>query len=271
MINRDTIISRAIHECMTEMYRKAQPSVDYDQLLADFRSGKITEDPKNGDHIYDRYYLSSEEFSYILDKYVKAYNIEGKWRRYIEILEEYVTNGGSKDVYVNEYTDENGNWHPGHRDYEKVLPVKKQIEKYFKLVLGEDNPDISIYTDDVTEIVNNIITDCKEFYAFEREESSFRCGISLGASPSSNAERVKEYWKKQGIDIEIIERNPLLLWEMDEYGTEFEEVMKEEYGEEWEKIWWDKYYEDIAKKKEEREKQLKEIYKLHPEWNKNNN
>ena len=36
MLNRDTIISRAFHECMTEMYAKAQPSVDYDQLLADF-------------------------------------------------------------------------------------------------------------------------------------------------------------------------------------------------------------------------------------------
>ena len=89
MLNRDEVISRAFHDCMKEMYAKAQPSVDYDQLISDFKSGKITEDPKNGDHIYDRYYLSSEEFSYILDKYVKAYNIEGKWNRYMEILQEY--------------------------------------------------------------------------------------------------------------------------------------------------------------------------------------
>lgn len=265
MLNRDTIISRAFHECMTEMYAKAQPSVDYDQLLADFRSGKITEDPKNGDHIYDRYYLSSEEFSYILDKYVKAYNIEGKWRRYIEILEEYVTNGGSKDVYVKEYTDENGNWHPGHRDYEKVLPIKKQMENYFKLVLGEDNPDVSIYTNDVTEIVNNIITDCKEFYAFEREESSFRCGISLGASPTSNMDKVKEYWQKQGVDINIVKRNPLLLWEMDEYGTEFEEVMIEEYGENWEEETWKEYYRLEEEKKKKREEELEKIYEKNSE------
>ena len=265
MLNRDTIISKAFHECMTEMYAKAQPSVNYDQLLEDFRSGKITEDPKNGDHIYDRYYLSSEEFTYILDKYVKAYNIEGKWNRYMEILQEYVHNGGSRDVYVKDYTDENGNWHPGHRDYEKVPPIDKQIENYFKLVLGEEHPDIGIFTKDLSDMVKRTIADCKYFYSFEREESSFRCGISLGASPTSNAEKVKEYWKKQGVDVEIVKRNPLLLWEMDEYGEDFEEVMREEYGDNWEEENWKMYYEMEEKKKQEREKELQELFEQRPD------
>lgn len=263
MLDREKVISQAFHDCMKEMYAKAQPSVDYDQLVADFKSGKITEGPN--DHIYDRYYLSSEEFSYILDKYVKAYNIEGKWNRYMEILQEYVSNGGSKDVYKPDYTDKDGEWHPGHRDYEKVLPMKKQLENYFKLVLGEDNPDVSIYVKDLSDMVDNIIADCKNFYSFEREESSFRCGIALGASPTSNPDKVIEYWKKQGVDVQIEKRNPMLLWDMDYYGDEFEEVMIEEYGEEWERETWDIYHESERVKKEKREKELEEIYKKRPD------
>ena len=263
MLDRDKVISQAFHECMKEMYAKAQPSVDYDQLIADYKSGNITENPN--DRIYDRYYLSMEEFTYILDKYVKAYNIEGKWKYYMEILEEYVNNGGSKDVYKPDWTDKDGNWHPGHRDYEKVPPMKKQFEDYFKLVLGEDNPDISIYVKDLTEMVENIISDCKNFYSFEREESNFRGGIALGASPTSNPDKVVEYWKKQGIDVQIEKRNPMLLWDMDYYGDEFEEAMIEEYGENWEEVTWEQYHESERKKKEEREAKLKELYKERPD------
>lgn len=263
MLNRDKVISQAFHECMKEMYAKAQPSVDYDQLIADFKSGKITEGPN--DRIYDRYYLSMEEFTYILDKYVKAYNIEGKWTRYMEILEEYVHNGGTRDVYKNEWIDLNGDWHPGHRDYEKVLPIEEQFKAYFQLVFGSENDDISIYVKDLTDMVKETISDCKNFYSFEREESSFRGGIALGASPTSNADKVKEYWKSQGVDIEIKERNPMLLWDMDYYEEGFEEAMIEEYGENWEEITWEQYHESERRKKEEREEKLKKIYEERPD------
>lgn len=263
MLNRDKILAQAHHECMKEMYAKAQPSVDYDQLLDDFKNGKITEGPN--DRIFDRYYLSMEEFTYILDKYVKAYNIEGKWNRYMEILQEYVHNGGTRDVYKHEWTDENGNWHHGCRDYEKVLPIEEQFKNYFELVFGKENDDISIYVKDLSDMVKETIADCKYYYSFEREEGSFRGSIALGASPTSNAEKVKEYWKSQGIDIEIKKRNPMLLWDMDYYGDNFEEAMIEEFGEDWEKVTWDMHHEQERKKKEEREQKLKEIFETNPE------
>jgi len=79
---------------------------------------------------------------------------------------------------------------------------------------------------------------CKNFYRFDRTESDFRIAIFLGASPSSNKEAVKKWWKdNKGIDIEIEDRNPSLLWDKDYYGDEFEEVMKEEYGENWREEW----------------------------------
>jgi hypothetical protein len=95
----------------------------------------------------------------------------------------------------------------------------------------------------------NTITNCKEFYRFDREEADFSCSVALGASPTSNKETVIEYWKSQGKDIEIIEPNPLLIWERDFYGDEFEEVMEYEYGEDW-KEQFDKKWEEEKRKKE---------------------
>ena len=51
----------------------------------------------------------------------------------------------------------------------------------------------------------------------------------------------------------------MLLWEMDYYGDNFEEVMEEEYGENWKADWDKKWKDDIAKKEAEREERLKKI------------
>jgi predicted DsbA family dithiol-disulfide isomerase len=59
----------------------------------------------------------------------------------------------------------------------------------------------------------------------------------LGASPTSNSDTVIEHWRKQGVEVDIEWRNPLLLWEMDEYGDDFDEYMAEEYGDDWEDYW----------------------------------
>lgn len=248
MIDRDEIISRAYHECMREMYLKAQPSVNYDDLIEGVKNGTIIDNHE--DPVYDRYYLSQEEFRYILDKYVKAYNIQPHWEDDMEILEKYLKEKSTKDKYIPERTDDDGNWHPGYRGYENVPPLLDQI----KAVTNDDS-----LAQKINDIVMSNINDCKNFYRFDREYSSFSGGIALGCSPTSNSKTVKEYWKKQGKDIEIVERNPLLLWEMDYYGDEFEEVMEEEYGKNWEKKWWNKYKKEQKEKKKERERKLKEL------------
>ena len=229
MLDRSEIIERAYHECLAEMYAKSQPSADYYQLLEDAKNGKIDKDEK----VYERHYLSHEEFKHILEKYKDAYNIKSHWVDDIEVLERYVKEGGSKDKYFKAHTDEKGNYHPGHRGYEKVEPLKEQLfdilEEYG---LYDENMHNKLY-----DTVTNIIDTCKNFYRFDREESSFDCSVALGPSPCSNKDTVIEYWKSQGIDIEIEKRNPLLLWDMDYYGDSFEEVMEDEYGENWREYW----------------------------------
>lgn len=240
MLDRKEILERAYHECMAEMYAKSQPSADYNQLLEDAKNGKIGKDER----VYERYYLSHEEFKHILGKYKEAYNIKSHWIDDIEVLERYIKEGGSKDKYIEAHTDEKGNYHPGYRSYEKVKPIKEQLSDVLEeYSLYDENMHNKLY-----DTVTNIIDTCKNFYRFDREESSFDCSVALGPSPNSCAEAVIQYWAHQGVDIKIEERNPLLLWEMDYYGDDFEEVMKDEYGDNWKEYWDKKWKEEIKDK-----------------------
>ena len=243
MLNRRKILDEAYERCMEEMYLKAQPSASYKELVEGVKNGTIIDNSENP--LYDRYYLSYDEFKYILDKYIKAYRIQEEWHDNIELLEKYLNEGGTKDKYIKAYTDEDGNYHPGYRGYETVPPIKKQITE---LLMHNINGEYVELGDKITEIVMDNIRCCKEFYRFNREESSFSASIALGASPTSNPDTVKEYWKSQGVDIEIEERNPILFWERDYYGDEFEEVMIDEYGDNWKDIWDKKWQKKIAKK-----------------------
>ena len=60
-INRSFILEQAVLECLTEMYAKAQPSADFNELMKLYKG---TNKP-----FYQWYYLSEEEFKYILNKY----------------------------------------------------------------------------------------------------------------------------------------------------------------------------------------------------------
>lgn len=248
MLDRKEIIKKAYHDCLTEMYAKSQPPADYNQLLNDAKEGKIKKD----ELIYERHYLSKEEFKHIIDKYVDAYGMGKTWEPHFEILEEYLTEGGNKDKYVKAYTDEVGNYHPGHRGYDVVPPLWIQVKDILEEYVPKDKLKES--TDKVINSVMETINNCKDFYRFDREESEFSASIALGCSPTSNPQTVIEYWKTQGVDVTIEERNPLLIWEQDYYGDDFEDVMESDYGENWKEYWDDKWKEQIAEQEEEKRK-----------------
>lgn len=254
MLDRSQVIKKAYTECMAEMYAKSQPPADYYQLLEDAKNGKIGKDEK----VYEQHYLSYEEFMHIRDKYIKAYGLQATWKPNIEVLEDYLINGGTKDKYIESRTDENGHYHPGYRDYEKVEPISTQIKEILKSEIGEGDVTDKICNEITKTVLNTIIT-CKEFYHFDREETDFNYSVALGASPTSNKETVIEYWKSQGKDIEIIEPNPLLIWVRDYYGDELEEVMRDEYGDDWEQQF-NKKWEEYKLKKEAEQTALNKKY-----------
>ena len=69
MLTRNDVLGKAIHECLADMYRWAQPSIDIDKLIeSGFKDSK--EDP-----LYKRHYLSEKNFIYLRDIYKDAYGI----------------------------------------------------------------------------------------------------------------------------------------------------------------------------------------------------
>ena len=244
-LTRDDIIDEAYMKCMNEMYAKAQPSTNFNELLEGVKNGTIIDTPY--DKVFERYYLSYEEFHYILDKYTELYGMTEKWTSYLETVEKYFTGEGRKDIWIAEKNDEDGNRHPGYRSSEAVPHIKDTINNILKQYVDESySQEIN---KKITKEVLSYVENCKNFYRYDREEHNFSARVALGCSPTSNKESVIEYWKKQGKDIEIVERNPILLWDMDYYGDEFEEVMIDTYGKNWLKKTWNNYYNSKEGKK----------------------
>lgn len=253
MLDRKEILSKAVHDCFKEMYAKAQPSGDWDQIIKEYETGVRGKDER----VYEQHYLSQEEYIYILEKYLDAYNIRTQWKEDVGIVEEYLNDGGLKDKYIKDYTDKNGDFHPGYRSTEKVPPIKTQILKYLdKRNKSSENKEIATA---LHKIVMKTISECKNFYQFDREESSFRMTVALGASPCSNAETVKQYWKeKTGEDIVIEERNPKLFWYQD-MGYDDEDMAYEFDDPNWKETLDKEWKDELEKRAQERNKRLKKL------------
>ena len=253
MLTREEILNKAYHDCMCEMYAKAQPEADWDNIVEEYRTGKLTKD----DRVYERHYLSMDEFLYIRDKYKEAYNIKKTWRPNIEFLEELLNKGGLKDKYNPDWTDKQGNHHQGYRSAEDVPSLKEQI---FDVIKEFDSSEAA---QEIGEIIYNKVIDTienyKDFYKFDREADDFDVNISLGASPCTNADIVKKWWKENyNQDIEIEERNPKLFWYRD-MGYTDEDLTEEFDSENWKEIVDKEWEEEKAEKKRKQEEAIAAI------------
>ena len=180
-LSREDIICEAIMRCKREMYKRAQPSANYDELLKKYKGTK--------EKIYERYYLSNEECKYIVHKYLQAYGLIDKFKDHCDLLIDNMRNGTITDNYIDEKYDENGHRIPGYRDYKDVPSLKN--------IIGEEN----------AQKVIDFIKDRKEFYKTDHESEKFQFTIYMGDSPSSSSKTVEEYWKSKGIDIKIDPRH----------------------------------------------------------------
>lgn len=225
MKTRENILEQACLECLTEMYAKAQPSLDFKQYLDDVKSGKVAE----GDKVYERHYLSSDELHYIVNKYINLYAIDNQWTEHADLIFKYLKEGGIKIK---------------HGDNCKEYESQDSLKDIVKQILINHNVLSTKLLEDITDSVFNVIFNCKLFYKLDKELQSFKNTIYLGVAPSSNKQAVIQYWLNKGINITIEDKNRLLLYEMDYYGDEFEEVMIGEYGENW-KDFWDKKLQEV--------------------------
>ena len=65
-LSKDDVLWKLRNKCLKEMYARSQPYVDYDAILSYYKTCK--EEGIEPEKIYTRYYLSQEEFVYILEK-----------------------------------------------------------------------------------------------------------------------------------------------------------------------------------------------------------
>lgn len=175
MITRKEILSEAIRRFERDLYENSLPKVDFDELVRKAKNGE--EDPKHP--FYMQYYLPDEIFKDLLEEYESAYGIRSVWKDNVNTVLEYLKYGGPKLPWKKDEF--------GFKRYERSPKLEEVISK-------ED-----------AEKVYELIVNCKDFYKFDSDESTFRFSAFLGSTPTSNKDAVIEYWKSQGVDLEIDE------------------------------------------------------------------
>ena len=260
MITRRDILSDAVDNCMKELYSFAKPSIEWDKFMEEnkiyskvykeweryrdayYNREKYPEKWKEikskyesldwdenksiteciGPRPFEFYYLPREVLKDICDSYVSAYRIDHQQEllNTIEILKDYCRKP-IVDKYIEEHTDEYGNWHPGYRSYDHPDNLEKEVEKYlrekFTFISDEPLKEIESHSNELQNKFFKFLDMAGNFYNWNAELNSFNMTVYLGCSPNSNKEAVIENWKKyRNQDIEIDE----------------EQIKKDYYGEE---------------------------------------
>ena len=177
-VDNDSIVRECIINCLHEMYKWAQPSLNFKDYYKKLQNNEVTDDEKSP--LYEHHYLSYDNFIKIRDHYLYAYNLKPYWRTYCEVVKDYLLKGGHRDTYI-----EGKDGMPGYRGSEETLPITSFLNK-------EDSDKIA-----------KLLDDCTNFYRFDRNYDRVSSNISLGPSPTCNKETVIKYWKSQGKDITI--------------------------------------------------------------------
>ena len=238
MITRDEVLTKASMDCLKDLYKLAQPSVDWNDFMQENKEyslkykewddWKIKKTPHPewegksiteilGPRPYEFYYLPKDVMKEIADSYIIAYriNTQQELLNTIEILKSYCKDT-IIDKYIDEHIDENGNWHPGYRSYDHPNNLEKEINKIITNYKGGKIPDQELLINNIKNKFFEFLDMAGNFFDWNRDLNSFNVSVYLGPSPNSNKEAVIENWKKyRNQDIEIDE----------------EQIKKEYYGE----------------------------------------
>ena len=249
-MTRHEVLKQAVNGCLKELYSYTVPHIKWDDFVAENQAyskkykawerfnylknkENLSEDelkefsmfPGNwegksiteciGPRPFEFYYLPKEILKDICDNYIYAYNIDSQQEllNTIQILKEYCRKP-IVDKYIDEHTDENGNWHPGHRSYDNPDNLEKEITK----ILGPEVEDNPYHVHKICDKFFEFLDMAGNFYNWNRDLNSFNMSVYLGPSPNSSKESVIKNWKEyKGQDIEIND----------------EQIKKEYYGEDY--------------------------------------
>lgn len=185
MLTRNDVLEKALNDCLSEMYKKAQPPLNWNKLYNNAKKGI---EPEDKEFVY-HHYLSQAESESIIDEFIHAYKMQNVWETNVTTVYKYLNEGGTKDKYIPERVDENGFKHPGYRGYENTPKLAD--------VIGEEYAKVAL----------DLITLCKEFYRGDLEESRFKFSV-YAYSPSCCKHTVQEYWDDKDVTIYDVELDP---------------------------------------------------------------
>lgn len=246
-MTRSEVLGQAVDQCMKEIYSYAQPKIDWEAFIEENKvyraKEKVWENYKNafynreknpeqwtkikdtfphwenksiaeciGPRPFEFYYIPKDILEDIYNSYVYAYNIDSQKQLLdiIELLKNYCKEP-IIDKYIDDWTDEHGNHHPGYRSYDHPDNLEKELDRMIRPYTTE------IFGADFQSKFFEFLDMAGKFYNWNRNLNSFGMSVYLGASPNSNKEAVIKNWKEyRGQDIKIDE----------------EQIKKEYYGEE---------------------------------------
>ncbi len=226
-MTRHDVLKQAIDYCLKELYSLAQPSVEWDDFIKQNKEylekekeyNKLKDKPDFfgylGPKPFEFYYLPKEIFKDVVDSYIYAYKIDDhqNFLNIIKILKDYC-NEPIVDKYIDDYTDEHGNHHPGYRSYDHPDNLEKEIQSLIKRENEEIN-EVELASECVDKFFK-FLDMAGNFFEWNRDLNTFNMNVYLGASPNSNKQAVIDNWKKyRNKDIEIDE----------------EQIKREYYGE----------------------------------------
>lgn len=165
-ITRRKVISEAYDNMIKEMYRRAQPSIDYTVYEEKYKNGTL--DP-NKDFCENWHYLPEQVQRQIVEDYLEAYGANDWLKRACDFLMHCFKNGGHRTVYKDIFGTG-----------EKVR-TGEETEKLDELI-GKEN----------AEKVYKLMEDFMGFYRTNLDEHAIRSGIMY--CPTSDADKVEAHW-----------------------------------------------------------------------------
>ena len=240
MVSRKDILSKAVDDCVKDIYSIAQPQVDWEDFKEqckiysksyfeweEYRKAKENNpklykeynerlgwEGKNiteciGPRPYEFYYVPSKVQKEIVDSYIYAYRIDSQQELLdtIQILKNYCKEP-IVDKYIDDWDDEYGH-HPGYRGYEHPDNLKKELSDILDDDIGnafQSNKEIEEISTKLQNKFFEFLDMAGNFYNWNSELSSFNMSVYMGITPSTNKETVIDNWKQyRNKDIEIDE------------------------------------------------------------------
>ena len=165
-ITRRKVLDNACHEIIREMYFRAQPPIDINVYIEQYKNGTLD---KNKDNCYEWHYLPLEIQNQIIEDYINAYGAQD-WLKYSsEFFLNNFKKGGRRTVY---------------KDIFNIGEKTRSSEETEKLdeLIGKEN----------AEKVYKLIDDYLNFYRANYDENLLRSVIFQ--CPTSNPKTVIEKW-----------------------------------------------------------------------------